>query len=267
MKLPPPEAPLAGCMFLPRIIAKARAMKTGELPQEYAARFGAANGVDGLFLGFFDLSADQITEAAALDDAAVEKWFNEMPGVTAQRIREWNHTAVNLGRPGFPMADRLPIAPTSKYRHLANRGVETIFQILNADEETGAAAGTPPMPGQTPPEITLLLAAYAAFNRRDIDAALATMTPDVAWPMAFKGGFVRGPEEIRAYWTQQWSEIDPHVEPVAFYPEEGGPVLVDVHQVVRDLAGALLADLHVGHRFTLSHGLIRAMEISELPSG
>ena len=52
-------------------------------------------------------------------------------------------------------------------------------------------------------EIELLRAAYAAFNARDIDAALALMTPDVAWPMAFKGGFVRGAEEVRAYWTEQ----------------------------------------------------------------
>jgi len=42
----------------------------------------------------------------------------------------------------------------------------------------------------------------------------------VEWPRAFKGGFVRGPEEIRSYWTEQWIEISPHVEPVAFHPEE-----------------------------------------------
>lgn len=116
------------------------------------------------------------------------------------------------------------------------------------------------------PETELLRAAYAAFNARDIGAALALMTPDVAWPRAFKGGFVRGPEEVRAYWTEQWSEIDPHVEPVAFYPEEGGSILVEVHQVVRDLAGAVLADERVGHRFVLEQGLIRAMEVAKLPS-
>jgi hypothetical protein len=122
------------------------------------------------------------------------------------------------------------------------------------------------MPDQPAPEIELLRAAYAAFNARDIDAALALMTSDVAWPKAFKGGFVRGPEEVRAYWTEQWSEINPHVEPVSFYPEEAGRILVDVHQVVRDLAGAVLADEHVGHRFTLEHGLIQAMEVGPLPS-
>lgn len=122
------------------------------------------------------------------------------------------------------------------------------------------------MPDQTASEIELLRAAYRAFNARDIDAALATMSPDVAWPKAFKGGFVRGPEEIRAYWTEQWSEIDPHVEPVAFYPEDAGSILVEVHQVVRDLAGAVLADEYVGHRFTFAHGLIQAMEVAPLPS-
>jgi len=122
------------------------------------------------------------------------------------------------------------------------------------------------MSDQLAPEIELLHAAYAAFNARDIDAALALMTPEVVWPRAFKGGFVRGPEEVRAYWTEQWSEINGHVEPISFYLEETGRILVDVHQVVSDLAGAVLVDEHVGHRFTLEHGLIQAMEVCPLPS-
>ena len=122
------------------------------------------------------------------------------------------------------------------------------------------------MPDQPAPEIELLRAAYAAFNARDIAAALVLMTLDVAWPRAFKGGFVQGPQAVRTYWTEQWSEIDPHVEPVAFQAEEAGRILVEVHQVVRDLAGAVLADEKVGHRFTLEHGLIQKMEVCPLPS-
>ena len=122
------------------------------------------------------------------------------------------------------------------------------------------------MADQPAPEVELLRTAYAAFNARDIDAALATMTPDVAWPRAFKGGFVRGHRDVRAYWTEQWSEIDPHVEPTSFHPEGAGRILVDVRQVVRDRAGAVLADGHVGHRFTLRSGLIQAMEVCSLPS-
>ena len=122
------------------------------------------------------------------------------------------------------------------------------------------------MPNQVSPATELLRAAYAAFNAREIDAALALMTPDVEWPRVFKGGFVHGPKEIRAYWTEQWSEINPHVEPVAFHQEDAGHILVDVHQVVRDLAGTVLADEHVGHRFTIEQGLIRRMVVSLLPS-
>jgi ketosteroid isomerase-like protein len=122
------------------------------------------------------------------------------------------------------------------------------------------------MPNQPALEIEMLRSAYKAFNARDIDTALALMAPDVAWPRAFKGGFVRGPEEVRAYWTEQWSEIDGQVEPVAFHVEDSGQILVEVHQIVRDLTGALLADEQVGHRFTMEQGLIQAMEVCPLSS-
>lgn len=113
-------------------------------------------------------------------------------------------------------------------------------------------------------KIERLNAAYAAFNDRDIDAALALMTQDVAWPKTFKGGFVRGHDEIRAYWTEQWSEINPQVKPVSFHPNDTGDILVKVHQIVLDLSGAQLADQHVGHLFTFEDNLIRAMEIAPL---
>jgi hypothetical protein len=122
------------------------------------------------------------------------------------------------------------------------------------------------MSDQPAPETEVLKAAYMAFNARDIDAALATMAADVSWPKAFKGGFAHGHEAVRAYWTEQWSEIDPHVEPVSFHREDDGRVLVEVHQVVRDLAGTVLADVHVGHRFTLANGVLQAMEVCSLPS-
>jgi ketosteroid isomerase-like protein len=122
------------------------------------------------------------------------------------------------------------------------------------------------MPDQPEPEIELLRTAYAAFNAHDADAVLAIMLPDVQWPRAFKGGFVRGTEAVRAYWTEQWSEIDAQNDPVAFHLEGDGQILVEVHQVVRDLTGAVLADQHVGHRFTFKDSLIQAMEVCPLSS-
>jgi ketosteroid isomerase-like protein len=46
---------------------------------------------------------------------------------------------------------------------------------------------------------TIIEKAYSAFNKRDIDGALAFMTQDVSWPKASEGGNVVGKEEIRAY--------------------------------------------------------------------
>lgn len=110
-------------------------------------------------------------------------------------------------------------------------------------------------------EIDVLRSAYSAFNSRNIDSALALMTLDVQWPKAFKGGYASEPDEVRAYWTEQWGEIDPTVEPVDFHLEDSGSILVTVHQVVRSLDGVVLADDQVRHRFVLVDGLIRSMEV------
>jgi hypothetical protein len=108
---------------------------------------------------------------------------------------------------------------------------------------------------------TLIQQAYSAFNKRDIDGALALMTEDVSWPKASEGGRVVGKEEIRAYWTRQWREFDGHVEPLAITQEDGGKVRVRVHQRVKNLEGDLLSDSEVLHLFTLNAGLIAAMDL------
>jgi hypothetical protein len=108
---------------------------------------------------------------------------------------------------------------------------------------------------------TLLRRAYAAFNGRDIEGALALMHPDVDWPNGMEGGRELGHEAVRAYWTRQFGLIDSHVEPVGFSPDDEGRVVVDVDQVVRDLDGALLSEQRVQHVYTLRNGLIARMDI------
>jgi len=103
--------------------------------------------------------------------------------------------------------------------------------------------------------------AYSAFNKRDIDGALALMTQDVSWPKASEGGKVVGKEEIRAYWTRQWSEFNPHVEPLAITEEDGGRARVRVHQLVKSLEGDVLSDSEVLHVFTVNSGIIAAMDL------
>lgn len=110
---------------------------------------------------------------------------------------------------------------------------------------------------------TLIEQAYSAFNQRDIDGAVALMTPDVSWPKASEGGTVVGKDEIRAYWTRQWRDFDPHVEPITMTEEEGGRTVVRVHQLVKSLEGDSLSDSEVLHVFTLSGGLISAMSLGD----
>src|SRR6202022_4349612 len=96
----------------------------------------------------------------------------------------------------------------------------------------------------------LIAEAYSAFNRRDVDAALGLMSENVSWPKASEGGRVVGKEEIRAYWTRQWKEFDPHVEPVEVIEQEGSKAEVRVRQLVKALTGEVLSDSEVWHVYT-----------------
>ena len=107
----------------------------------------------------------------------------------------------------------------------------------------------------------LVKKAYTAFNARDIDMAFSTMHPDVQWPKAFEGGYVSGHNEIREYWTRQWTEINPNVEPVGFNERQNGTLEITVHQIVKDLQGNLMFDGTVKHIYTLKDGLLRRMDI------
>ena len=55
--------------------------------------------------------------------------------------------------------------------------------------------------------------------------------------------------------------IDPHVELTEFSIRPEGEVIIEVHQVVRDLNGNLLTDKMVGHMFRIENGLIKRFDI------
>ena len=108
--------------------------------------------------------------------------------------------------------------------------------------------------------------AYAAFNARNVDAAVATMHPDVEWPNGMEGGRVHGRQTVREYWTRQWTLVDPQVEPLSFATEADGRIAVEVRQVVRDAAGTLLVEQRVRHVYRMEDGLVREMEIRDAPA-
>jgi len=114
---------------------------------------------------------------------------------------------------------------------------------------------------------TLIAEVYSAFNRREIDGALALMSESVSWPKASEGGRVVGKEEIRAYWNRQWREFDPHVEPIEVIDSGAGRIEVRVHQLVKSIGGDVLSDSEVWHAYTIADGLIERMDLGGSDAG
>jgi ketosteroid isomerase-like protein len=113
----------------------------------------------------------------------------------------------------------------------------------------------------------VLRAAYAAFNSRDVDAAIELMHPDVDWPNAWEGGRVIGRQAVAAYWTRQFESIQSTVEPEHFDQEPDGSIAVTVHQVVRDAkTDELLSDSRVLHHYGLERGLVVRMDVDDTPA-
>jgi nuclear transport factor 2 (NTF2) superfamily protein len=112
-----------------------------------------------------------------------------------------------------------------------------------------------------PDETELVKFLYDRFNARDMEAVLTALDPNVVWANGMEGGHVHGREGVRAYWTRQWSTINPRVDPVSFSVTPEGEIVVEVHQVVHDLDGNLLMDQMVGHIFRIEGGLVRRFDI------
>ena len=112
-------------------------------------------------------------------------------------------------------------------------------------------------------KVTLLTHLYDRFNARDMENVLTALDDEVTWANGMEGGHVHTRAGVRGYWTRQWAMVDPHVDPVAFSEGPEGEMIVDVHQVVHDLNGNLLADKKVGHVFRIENGLVTRFDIRE----
>ena len=93
------------------------------------------------------------------------------------------------------------------------------------------------MPAQ---QRALLLRAYAAYNRQDVETLLALVSDTVDWPDD-DGGRLHGTDQVRAYWTQQWARTRTYDEPVALRRQADGRIAVDIIQVVRSLDGSVIS--------------------------
>ena len=145
MKLRRPSARLADVCWLPRFIDKARSVLDGTLPPEYLERFGDRRGMDGAFLRFFRLEKDAFVEGVRKSngsDAAVAKWFYAQPGVTDEKVNDWNRLAPEFGKPGEPGFEAFQSVMRSMYKDAPYSGVESIFEVIEADESRFRESGS-----------------------------------------------------------------------------------------------------------------------------
>jgi len=111
----------------------------------------------------------------------------------------------------------------------------------------------------------LLKKAYYAFNTRNIDAALAMMHPNVTWSNGMGGGYVKGHDELREYWSKQWALVDADVEPVSILTEGKSKVVANVRHIVRDMHENIIEDEMLQHTYLIEDNLIKHMDVAKLP--
>ena len=105
----------------------------------------------------------------------------------------------------------------------------------------------------------LLLQAYAAYNRQDLEALVALVSDNVNWPD--DAARLHGKDEVRAYWTEQWARTRAHDEPVTFSQRNDGRIAVHISQVVRSPNGSVISRGHFLHLHRLEGGRIARMDI------
>lgn len=102
----------------------------------------------------------------------------------------------------------------------------------------------------------LLNRLYEAFNRKDIEAVLGVLHPDVTWPNLFGEGRMRGHEALRRMWREQFAKIDPEATPISVTTLPDGSVKVLISYVVRTLDGRVFTEEIATNTFRFKDGLI-----------
>lgn len=106
MKLRRPTERLAGCVWLPRLIDKARHHLAGTLEADFVRPFCHPLATDGVFFAHFEIEKEDILRVIADShgsDEAVAQWFEARDPYTPERVATWNDLAPNIGKEGYPL--------------------------------------------------------------------------------------------------------------------------------------------------------------------
>ena len=59
----------------------------------------------------------------------------------------------------------------------------------------------------------LLSDLYEAYNRKDIEAVVAALHPEIDWPALFSEGRIQGAEAVRQLFTEPFKVMNPEITP------------------------------------------------------
>jgi ketosteroid isomerase-like protein len=141
---------------------------------------------------------------------------------------------------------------------LAFYGCTRLREGTRSGEDTGMTDTT-----DLAPSMARLRAAYAAFNRGDMDAAVSGLDPQIEWsePTEFPGGGAyHGRDAVKGYLTQSranWAEGAS--EPEQMIPA-GDRVVVMVHARFRLKDSETWQDVKLADVYTVRAGKIVAMQ-------
>ena len=138
MNLRRPQDQLAGCCWLPRFADKTRLYLAGQLPLLYRVALGSRFGMDGYFLRHFKLSWKRFAAGVkqAANDDVLTLWFVALPGVSRQRIAEWNAIAPRFGAPGHPGSVTKHLVKWVLYPKSVRQPVQSLFDAIEQDESS-----------------------------------------------------------------------------------------------------------------------------------
>jgi ketosteroid isomerase-like protein len=106
--------------------------------------------------------------------------------------------------------------------------------------------------------------AFDAFNRRDFDAAIATVAEDITWEPFLsetETPLLRGKEQVRAAWNAQVEMMDVRVEPEELIPVGNDRVVACIRLIAQGHGSGMSLDAPVIWAFTIGDdGLTRSVE-------
>lgn len=105
---------------------------------------------------------------------------------------------------------------------------------------------------------------YDANQRRDFEAFRALVHPHLEWPDVTRGGLLKTPAAVRAYWAYNDRALQIEMTPVTVELDDEYRIVVLANVVVWNLAGKLWSDLMARHRYTLRDDLFWRMEVLEV---